>query len=208
MKSGLEEILAFINKAEKLKLEMRHSWLSNNRQESVAEHSWRMSLMAILLKDKLKVKVDIARVLKMIIIHDLVEIEAGDVSALDILRDPSIKQAKQQNEILAIENIKEELGDDLGNEIYELWHEFEDKETQESRFANALDKLEVQIQHNHASLETWEEIEFRMVYMMDQHVSFDEKLTEFKNLVVSQAEHKMKKNNISPDKYRSEVEKN
>lgn len=202
----LQEILSFISKAEKLKLEMRHSWLSNNRQESVAEHTWRMSLMAILLRDRLDEKVDLEKVLKMIIIHDLVEIEAGDVSALEILRDPSLKQSKQEKEALAIENIKSELGHNLGNEIHKLWHEFESKETPESKFANALDKLEVQIQHNHAPMDTWEEIEFEMVYMMDKHVLHDEELMAFKDLVVNQAEQKMKENDISPEKYRIRIE--
>lgn len=198
----LKKILQFIEKAEKLKREMRHSWLSNNRQESVAEHTWRMSLMAILLKDKLNVEVDLEKVLKMIIIHDLVEIEAGDVSALDILRNPTIREEKERRELLAIENIKKELGDEIGGEIYDLWHEFEEKKTVEAKFSNALDKLEVQIQHNHAPMDTWEEIEFKMVYYMDKHVSFNTNLAQFKDLIVEQAEEKMLSEGISPLNYR------
>ncbi len=202
MNVELNKILDFIGKAEKLKREMRHSWLSDNRQESVAEHTWRMSLMAILLRDKIAVNVDLERVLKMIIIHDLVEIEAGDVSALDVLRKPEIKEQKQAREMQAIKNIRIELGDKLGKEIYDLWIEFEEKSSPEAKFANALDKLEVQIQHNHAPIETWEEIEFEMVYMMDKHVGFDEKLRQFKDLIVDQAEDKMIKNGIAVEKYR------
>ena len=127
MKQELKKILLFIGKAEKLKREMRHSWLSNKRQESVAEHTWRMALMALLLKDKLQVDVDIEKVLKMIVIHDLVEIEAGDVSALDVLRNPHIKENKVEKEQRAIENIRSELGGNLGQEIYDLWMEFEEK---------------------------------------------------------------------------------
>ena len=199
----LYTILQFITKAEQLKKEMRHSWLSNRRQESVAEHTWRMSLMAILLKDKLDVELDLEKVLKMIIIHDLVEIEAGDVSALDVLRNPSIKGDKVNRELQAIENIKSELDGALGAEIYALWHEFEDKKTVEAQFSNALDKLEVQIQHNHAPLDTWEEIEFEMVYMMDKHVTFNKTLQVFKNLIVDQAEDKMVEAGLSPQKYRT-----
>ncbi len=202
MEAGLKEILGFITKAEKLKCEMRHSWLSDNRQESVAEHTWRMALMAILLKDKLKSKVQLEKVLKMVIIHDIVEIEAGDVAATTIIKDPSLKQSKHEKEIKAIENVKQELGQGLGDEFYDLWYEFEEKKTLESKFANALDKLEVQIQHNHAPMDTWEEIEFSMVYMMGKHVSFDENLAEFKDLVVNQAEEKMVKNGIPVEKYK------
>lgn len=197
-----KKVLLFLEKAEQLKKEMRHSWLSNNRQESVAEHTWRMSLMAILLRDKLNIKVDLEKVLKMIIIHDLVEIEAGDVSALEILRNPSLKEEKVRRELQAIDNIKAELGGNIGEEIYSLWHEFEDKDTMEAKFANAIDKLEVQIQHNHAPIETWEEIEFEMVYFMDKHVAFDSNLETFKDLIVAQAEIKMQAEGISPLKYR------
>ncbi len=202
MENELRKILQFIGKAEKLKREMRHSWLSDKRQESVAEHTWRMSLMAMLLKDKLQVEVDIEKVLKMIIVHDLVEIEAGDVSALDVLRNPEIKKDKVANELQAIEQIKNELSGELGQEIYELWMEFEEKESLEARFSNALDKLEVQIQHNHAPLDTWEEIEFEMVYMMDKHVAFDGNMGVFKDLIVEQAEEKMQAGGLSPARYR------
>ena len=202
MENELRKILQFIGKAEKLKREMRHSWLSDKRQESVAEHTWRMSLMAMLLKDKLQVEVNIEKVLKMIIVHDLVEIEAGDVSALDVLRNPEIKKDKVANELQAIEQIKNELSGELGQEIYELWMEFEEKESLEARFSNALDKLEVQIQHNHAPLDTWEEIEFKMVYMMDKHVAFDGNMGVFKDLIVEQAEEKMQAGGLSPARYR------
>ena len=198
----LRKTLLFIEKAEKLKREMRHSWLSNKRQESVAEHTWRMSLMAILLSDKLTLQVNLEKVLKMIIIHDLVEIEAGDVSALDVLRTPDIKNDKIKKELRAIENIKLELGGEIGKEIYDLWHEFEEKETIEAKFSNALDKLEVQIQHNHAPIDTWEEIEFEMVYHMEKHVTFDSNLLQFNDLIVEQAEEKMQSQGISPLKYR------
>ncbi|MEL7122719.1 MAG: HD domain-containing protein [Bacteroidota bacterium] len=205
MLKDLQQILDFIGKAEQLKKEMRHSWLSNRRQESVAEHTWRMSLIAILLNDKLDIDLNLERALKMIIIHDLVEIEAGDVSALDVLRNPSIKNDKVNRELQAIENIKTELGGTLGTEIYELWHEFEDKKTVEAKFSNALDKLEVQIQHNHAPLDTWEEIEFEMVYMMDKHVTFNNTLQAFKDLIVVQAEDKMIEAGLSPQKYKAKL---
>lgn len=188
----LQNILDLISLAEKLKSELRHSWLSSGRQESVAEHTWRMALMAIALAPHLDRKVDLLKTLKMVIFHDLVEIEAGDVSALDILRNPDIKGQKQQKEQLAIRNLRENFGSTIGEEIYQLWNEFEQKNSYEARFANALDKLEVQIQHNHADISTWEAIEFEMVYMMGQHVAFDKGLTLFKNLVEKKAEEKMK----------------
>ena len=109
----------------------------------------------------------------MIILHDLVEAEAKDISALDVLRNPEIKLEKIENEKRAIENLRSMLHSTNGQEIYQLFYEFENKETYESKVANALDKLEVQLQHNHGDFSTWEEIEYDMTYMMDKHVQFD-----------------------------------
>src|SRR5215471_17820011 len=103
MEKQVKSILTVLKLAERLKFELRHSYTSSGRQESVAEHTWRMSLMAVLIEPLLSQKVDTARLLKMIIIHDLVEAEAKDISALDVLRDPSIKIQKMAEEKKAIE---------------------------------------------------------------------------------------------------------
>ncbi|QQD12272.1 HD domain-containing protein [Sphingobacterium sp. UDSM-2020] len=187
----LSAILEVLQLAEKLKFELRHSWLSNGRQESVAEHTWRMSLMAVLIEPLLDKKIDLARLLKMIIIHDLVEAEAGDVSVLDQIRNPAIRKVKQQNEEKAIENIREMLSKSNGQEIYDLFYEFEEKNTFEAKVANAIDKLEVQLQHNHADINTWEEIEYDLSFVIGKHVQFDETFTLLKDLIEKQAEQKL-----------------
>src|SRR5882757_2908464 len=192
MEKQITSILKVLTLAERLKFELRHSYTSSGRQESVAEHTWRMSLMAVLIEPLLKQKVDTARLLKMIILHDLVEAEAKDISALDVLRNPEIKTQKAEKEKQAIENLRSALTLTNGQEVYDLFHEFENKETYEAKVANALDKLEVQLQHNHADFSTWEEIEYEMCYMMDKHVLFDETLFELKKQIETAAEEKMK----------------
>jgi len=192
MKTEITSILKVLQLAERLKFELRHSYLSSGRQESVAEHSWRMALMAVLIEPLLPTPIDTARLLKMIIIHDLVEAEARDVSALDVLRDPSLRVQKEERERASIENIRAALKGTNGKEIYDLFYEFEHKTTYEARVANALDKLEVQLQHNHADISTWEEIEYDMSYMMDKHVLFDPVLKELKDQIENEAEEKMK----------------
>lgn len=164
-----------------------------------------MALMAVLMEPYLDQKVDMARLLKMIIIHDLVEAEAGDVSALDVLRDPSLSELKQQRESRAIERLRDALGNPLGSEIYGIWYEFEDKLTYVSKVANAFDKLEVQLQHNDADIETWEEIEYGMAYMMDRHVSFDSALQQVKGLIEQEAETKMQTAGIDTDAVKSRL---
>lgn len=197
MEKQITSILKVLTLAERLKFELRHSYTSSGRQESVAEHTWRMSLMAVLIEPLLSKKINTVRLLKMIIIHDLVEAEARDISALDVLRNPEIKIKKQEDEKRAIENLRSELKETNGQEIYDLFYEFENKETYESKVANALDKLEVQLQHNHADISTWEEIEYEMCFMMDQHVQFDETLTELKRQIENAADEKMKSAGIN-----------
>ncbi len=109
MKQQITSILEVLKLSERLKFELRHSFTSSGRQESVAEHTWRMSLMAVLIEPLLTTKIDTARLLKMIIIHDLVEAEAKDISALDVLRNPEIKSEKTKRERQAIEHLKEAL---------------------------------------------------------------------------------------------------
>src|SRR5687768_3959428 len=111
MERQITSILKVLALAERLKFELRHSYTSSGRQESVAEHTWRMSLMAVLIEPLLTQKVDTARLLKMIILHDLVEAEATDISALDVLRHPEIKIQKEEREKQAIENLRQALKD-------------------------------------------------------------------------------------------------
>ena len=205
MKGQITSILKVLTLAERLKFELRHSYTSSGRQESVAEHTWRMALMAVLIEPLLKQKIDTARLLKMIILHDLVEAEARDVSALDVLRNPEIKLQKVEKEKQAIENLRAILKETNGQEIYDLFYEFENKETYESKVANALDKLEVQLQHNHADFSTWEEIEYDMCYMMNKHVIFDETLFELKRQIENDAEQKMKLAGVDTDLIRQRV---
>lgn len=199
MESNISSIIQVLTLAERLKFELRHSYTSAGRQESVAEHCWRMSLMAVLVEPLLTEKVNTAKLLKMIIIHDLVEAEASDISALEILRHPEIKEIKTANERQAIENLRSMLAETNGQEIYDLFYEFEQKETYEAKVANALDKLEVQLQHNHADMSTWEEIEYEMCYMMEKHVLFDKTLLALKNQIEKAAETKMKSAGIKTE---------
>ncbi|MCA1063300.1 HD domain-containing protein [Rossellomorea sp. AcN35-11] len=205
MKENLQKVLQVMKLGEKLKSELRHSWLSNGRQESVAEHTWRVSLMAMLLEPYLTKEMDTAKLLKMIIIHDLVEAEAKDIPAFDTLDNEELKKEKEMNERRAIERIKEMLDATSGEEIFSLWVEFERKETFEAKVANALDKLEAQIQHNEADIGTWLDIEYRMSFMMDKHTEFDPVLFQLKGLIEEEAEEKLRNSGIHVDEIKKEL---
>ncbi len=190
----LKKILEFLHAAEKLKRELRHSWLSDGRRESVAEHTWRASLMAILLEPHLKKPINLEKALKMVIIHDLVEIEAGDIPTFEEHR----KKEKEKNEIRAIANIKKSLGSETGDEIHGLWLEFENMETEEAKFANALDRIEVLIQHNEADIKTWEKIEYsRNLASADKYCGFDQTIKLFNQIIKNETIEKLEKANKS-----------
>lgn len=202
LKSNLANMLSVIKLGEKLKYELRHSWLSNGRQESVAEHTWRVSLMALLIEPYLDQKIDTAKMLKMIIIHDLVEAEAKDIPAFDTMQNEQLRKQKVINEMKAIEKIRDTLTGDLGLDVYDLWMEFERKETYEAKVANALDKLEAQIQHNEADISTWIDIEYEMSFLMGKHTDFSPVLTMFKEMIEAEAENKLRSVGIEVDRFK------
>jgi putative hydrolase of HD superfamily len=196
MMDQVKRILDFLALAERLKSELRHSWLSSGRQESVAEHSWLMALMALLMHRHLARPVDIEKTLKMILVHDLVEAEVGDVPFFDTGERKRLKAAREQQ---AIAKIRAALDPAAGQEIHDLWQEYEAKATAEARFATALDHLEVQVQHNLADFSTWEPIEYDLVYTkMDAPCAADPFLAAFCAAVKEQAESKMRAGGIDP----------
>ena len=190
MKIEAKKILEFLHITENLKKLIRHSWLSNGREESVAEHTWRVSIMFLLIEPHLDIKINTLRTLEMIVIHDIIEALVGDVPAFEAF-DQDVKLLKIQEEGRAIEEIKNMLNNKIGDKFYSLWHEFEERTTNEAKVANALDKLEAQIQHNEADISTWLDIEKEMLFMLDKHVNFNEFLTVLKNVIVEEGEKKL-----------------
>ena len=152
--SKIEGILAFLKDVERLKSTLRHSWLSSGRRESVAEHSWRLAVMAIVLSDEFP-DTDICRVMKMVIIHDFGETYFGDT--------PSFKKYKGDKHKIEQKSVKKlikPLSLKVQKELLTIWTEFEAGTTKEAKLALALDKLEVLIQHNEAKLSSWTKVEY------------------------------------------------
>jgi putative hydrolases of HD superfamily len=189
-------ILDFLKLSEGLKRELRHSWLSDGRRESVAEHSWQMALMAILVHPHLDEPVDLGRTLEMIVVHDLVEALVGDVPYFDTSERKRLKQAREAR---AIEEIRERLGPPTGERIRELFLEFEARQTAEARFAGALDNLEVQIQHNLADFSTWTDAEYALIYdKIERPCAYDPFLTAICKAIQVEAEAKLRAGGIAP----------
>ena len=138
----------FLNKIEKLKCNTRHSWTSSGRQESVAEHSWRLAVMAMLCADEYP-NLDMNKVIKMCLIHDFGEAITGDIPAF-------LKTAQNESEEdRAVEKLLSELPTNFRHELQALFDEMNARETQEAKLFKSLDNLEALISHNEADLSTW-----------------------------------------------------
>lgn len=129
MMERLEKQMEFILEVDKVKKIVRQTYLSDaSRKENDAEHSWHLALMAVLLKEYSNEDVDLAKVIPMVLIHDLVEIDAGDTYAYD----EAGAKTKQERETKAADRIFGLLPDDQGTWFRELWEEFEAYETAEA----------------------------------------------------------------------------
>lgn len=189
MNEAITSVLQALRLSERLKFELRHSWLSNGRQESVAEHCWQMAFMAMLVHPYLSQKPNLERSLKMIVVHDLVEALVGDVPFFE---SGPRKEMKATREEEAIEKLRSELPSPCGEEVAALWREFEAKETPEALLVKALDTLEVQLQHNMASIDTWLDIEHELVYTkLDGHCRHDPFLRALCQAIKDEAEEKL-----------------
>ncbi len=135
----LTQQIEFIVEIDKLKHVLRQTQLVDApRQENDAEHSWHLATMAILLSEYAREEVDLLRVVKMLLIHDVVEIDAGDTFAYD----EKGNEDKVERERKAADRIFNLLPEDLAAEVYETWEEFEARETPEARYAAALDRFQ------------------------------------------------------------------
>lgn len=138
-----ERMIAFIKELERLKDITRTAWTSGGRRESVAEHSWRLSLFALALEDFFP-DVNINRVIRMCLAHDLGEAYEGDVSAkIEENRDDKLKREQE-----ALIKLLAPLPDNIREKILGLCREYNLGESPESKLAKALDKMETIIQHN------------------------------------------------------------
>ena len=161
---AVEGVVDFLTLAERLKRELRHSWLSDGRQESVAEHTWMMSTAAVMLAPLLETPVDLGHTLKLITLHDIAEAITGDIPFFE---DSPRKATKAENEAKTMATLAATL-------------------------PAALDKLEVQLQHNLADIATWTPVEFGLVHSkMDAECAHDATLRAVLSVIRGQAEAKM-----------------
>jgi len=197
MRPEIKQILDFLHQSEKLKTVMRHSWLSNDRQESVAEHTWRMALMAMMLEPYLEQKVDLLKTMKMVLVHDLVEVNYQDNPPFK--KPPPDKTIQERKSLV---KLTKPLPPKLCNELRSLWEEYEAANSQEALFAKFLDKTEVLLQHNEANIIylTKAEIPFNLTYGKE-YSKHDNFLADFRQAIDNETLVNYKKHKVSKKLY-------
>ena len=160
--------------AEKLKDETRHCYTSKGRHESVAEHSWMMTLMAYFMKDEFP-EANMDKVIQMCIIHDLGEAFTGDIPTFE---KTDVDRYTEENLLYSWVN---SLPSKYAKEMISLYEEMEERKTIEAKIYKAIDGLEALIQHNISDLSTWipREYELNKTYA-DDKVAFSEYLKELR----------------------------
>ena len=161
----LTQQLAFIREIDKLKYIQRKTRLFNSqRHENDAEHSWHLAMMAMVLAEHATTEVDLFKVMKMLLIHDIVEIDAGDT----FLYDTTQSHVNTEVELEAAKRIFGLLPEEQMRDFIALWEEFEAGETPEARFAKALDRLEPIMQNASNQGGTWAEYDVPLSRVLEK----------------------------------------
>ena len=154
MNETLEKQLAFIMELDKIKNITRQTYISDgSRKENDADHSWHLALMCFVLAEYSNEPIDVLKTMKMVLMHDVIEIDAGDTYAYDVEGN----KTKRERELRAAERIYAILPDEQAKEYRALWDEFEAMETPEAKFANVLDKLQPLLLNDTTNGIAWEE---------------------------------------------------
>lgn len=152
LQKRLAQQIGFIMEIDKLKHIYRQNLVADrSRRENDTEHSWHLAVMAVLLQEYLPEPVDLLKVVKMVLLHDLVEIDAGDAFCYD----PAAGVGKEEREEAAAERLYGLLPPDQAEELKGLWEEFEARETAEAKFAACLDRLQPFLLNYFAEGGTW-----------------------------------------------------
>lgn len=188
-----DKLMDILHVAERLKDTTRHCYTSGGRHESVAEHSWRIALMAYLVKDEFP-QADMDKVIRMCLIHDLGEAFTGDI--------PSFLKTEEN------EKTEEELltrwvstfPEPYRSEMLSLYEEMAERKTTEARIFKALDNMEAIIQHNESDISTWTDIEYslNLTYGNDK-VAFSDYLTSVRQVIRKETLQKMEEAGVQPE---------
>lgn len=162
----LKQQIAFCEEIDKEKFIGRQTYLCDgNRKENDAEHAWHMSIMTLLLSEYANEEIDVLKTISMILIHDLVEIDAGDTYAYD----NEAKKSQKERELEAADRIFGMLPTDQGEKFRKLWEEFEEEKTPEAKFARVMDNIQPAMLNALAGGKAWSEKGVKLSQILDRN---------------------------------------
>lgn len=162
----LEQQMAFIKEIDKMKKIGRQTYLSDpSRKENDAEHSWHLAMLCLILSEHANEKINMLHVMSMVLIHDLVEIDAGDTYAYDTVGN----QNKREREVKAAERIFHILPEDQAVYIRQLWEEFEEGATMEAKFAHTLDNIQPVMLNDASDGKAWAEHQVELSQILNRN---------------------------------------
>lgn len=167
-KKELDQLFSFFREIDKEKFIGRQTYLTDaKRKENDAEHAWHMAVMTLLLSEYSNEEIDVLHTISMLLIHDLVEIDAGDTYAYD----EEGKKTQTQRERKAADRIYGLLPEKQGRKLYDLWQEFEERKTPEAKFARVMDNLQPMMLNAATDGKAWEEhqVELNQILKRNEH---------------------------------------
>jgi len=194
VKDRLNKDIQFILELDKMKSILRQtSLIDGSRNENDAEHSWHIAVMAMVLSEYANKEIDVCKAIKMLLVHDIIEIYAGDTFCYDT----EANKSKKERELEAADRIFGILDQDKGRKIRELWEEFEEMKTDEAIFAAAMDRMQPLFSNYYSGGGTWKKynVKREQVYKRMEPIKYASKqLWEF---TVSMIEDAIEKGYIS-----------
>ena len=191
--NNIDKVIRFIKEIENFKSVTRTAWTKTGRRESTAEHSWRLAMLLMVLREDFK-DLDIDKAIKMSLVHDLGELYDGDISAK--LQNDNDNKAEMEEK--AMRRMLTILPENLAENIYDLWKEYNECSTKEAKLVKAMDKLETIVQHNQGNNPEDFDYEFNLQY--GKQYFMDNEILEYMRYIIDEDTKesvKLKEKNIN-----------
>jgi len=177
MAQKIPDILKFLHRINKLKDVTRFNTSLSENGDTVADHSWRLALMVFLVGSELEIPVNVCRAMQLALVHDLAELETGDIDAYDAIVQGLDKSEKKKKEAAAMQDILKDIS--FGSSIHALWEEYEAQESPEAKFVRALDRIEAYLHLDNDNTGLYVPEEFHGDYADDAVQRFDDAVKHF-----------------------------
>lgn len=193
MDERMKKQLQFILEIDKLKQITRQTYLADgSRKENDTEHSWHLAMMCMLLSEYANEKIDVLKTVFMVLIHDIVEIDAGDTFAYDKVMGKTQRKREEQ----AAERIFHLLPEDQADFVRGLWEEFEARETPEAKFARTMDNMQPLLLNDASGGKSWREHQVQRAQVMERNKRTGEGSGKLWEVCCGLIEENVKKGNI------------